>query len=305
MSKRGRPRKKKRFDFSLSLFILAALIWGLYLLSSGVTFYKSKTATKTTFFSQKRHEVAINNPKNLNIPILLYHYVEYVKDPKDTIRKSLDILPVVFENQVATLKNAGYTFLTPRDVNLILSNKMKLPQKPIILSFDDGYEDFYTDVLPILKRQNVRAVEYIISGFIDHPNYMTTSELNKVKNSNLVELGCHTVHHPDLAHESSKIANYEISQCHFDLLSKFDINTVSFAYPYGSYNSSLFSMLKNSGFQNATTTKPGSSESDENIYEIPRIRPGGRMGSELLTFLENETRTASAINPAKPQALHE
>src|SRR3989304_3627632 len=54
--------------------------------------------------------------KSFRIPILLYHYVEYVKDPGDTIRKSLNIMPHIFDEEIKTLKNAGYEFITIKDL---------------------------------------------------------------------------------------------------------------------------------------------------------------------------------------------
>ncbi len=90
-------------------------------------------------------------PNHFRIPILVYHYVEYVKDRGDKIRISLNIQPNIFESQIKTLKQAGYTFMMPKQIPDLFSGKISVPAKPIILSFDDGYKDFYTDVFPILK----------------------------------------------------------------------------------------------------------------------------------------------------------
>lgn len=236
-------------------------------------------------------------PKNIQIPILIYHYVEYVKDPNDTIRKSLNIIPPIFEKQVATLKEAGYTFLTPSNIARVLDGKEALPKKPVILSFDDGYADFYTDVFPILKKYNVRAVSYIVSGLVDTPNYLTSTQVKEIKKSNLVELACHSVNHSALGVATVEGAKFEIEQCKNQLRKKFNLNPVSFAYPYGSYNPFLYPILKKAGFKSATTTESGVQISNETIYNIPRLRPGIKVGSQLISFVENEVKIAKNAAP--------
>ena len=204
MAKRGSKKDKK----SAWYYYFVGFLVGLNFV---ILFIFIKTSFTVRHEPQKNY---VLNPKKFNIPILVYHYVEYVRDTRDTIRHSLDITPYVFENQVLTLKSSGFTFLTPSDINDILDDKKPLPKKPVILSFDDGYEDFYTDVLPILKKYNIRAVQYIISGFLDQPNYMTHQEVREIAKSGLVELGCHTVHHPNLARLSDSDAKDEIIGCH-------------------------------------------------------------------------------------------
>ena len=100
----------------------------------------------------------------VKVPILLYHYVEYVKDKGDTIRQSLDIVPRVFEEQIQTLLSDSYTFITMDELADYLDGEQSLPPKPIIITFDDGYRDLRTDVLPILQKYHVKAVAYIVSG---------------------------------------------------------------------------------------------------------------------------------------------
>ncbi len=278
-----RANRATNLLFLASIAVVVALCIG-YMLG---TIYGSRYIEDNSFVKKSPFKlITIKPPKSISVPILLYHYVEYVKDQKDTIRKSLDIVPAVFDNQVSSLQAAGYVFITPSYLNDVLDGKKIMPRKSVILSFDDGYEDFYTDVLPILKKYNVHAVEYVISGFIDHPNYMTGEELGEVIKSNLVEIGCHTVHHPNLAQLNTISAEQEISGCKKDLQSRFGVNTISFAYPYGAYSESLFPILKTAGFKNAVTTKEGTVLSQQNVYAIPRLRPGARLGEELLSFLK-------------------
>lgn len=283
------PRKKTipKTEDKFQYYLYGVLIGIVFLTVFNLTYILANFRIPDTnsFFSHSSFRY--NNPQTINIPVLMYHYVEVVKDPGDTIRKGLSILPWTFEEQVKSLKEAGYTFLTPKDLESILSDKTPLPKKPIILSFDDGYSDFYTDVFPILKKYNVKAVQYVISGFFDQTNYLTRDQFKEISSSDLIEIGCHTMHHPALASVGSVEAQEEIYGCRRDIKNEFGINVVSFAYPYGSYDPFLFPIVKDSGFTNAVTTEAGTNISRSNIYNLPRLRPGNRIGLDLTLYLES------------------
>ncbi len=225
----------------------------------------------------------------VRVPILLYHYVEYVQDKKDTIRQSLDIPPYVLTSQIETLKKAGYSFITTSDVARALNGDYKLPKNPVILTFDDGYMDFYTDVFPILKEENVRGEEYIITDFLNRPNFMFTFQLKEIAKSGLVEIGAHTMDHVWLRGMSEKRARFEIFQSKKDLENLIGKPVFSFAYPYGAFDQQAIELIKEAGFTNAVSTIPGIEDSKNNEYYMYRIRPGYRTGKELLGFLKQNT----------------
>lgn len=217
------------------------------------------------------------------LPILIYHYVEYVTDERDTIRQSLNINPQTFENQIATLKDAGYTFITPSDIqNVGESQKI---QKPIIISFDDGYEDFYTDVLPIIKRQNVKVVAYIVPGFLDKLNYMTWTQVKEISSSGLVEIGAHTMHHLSLNNLTDEQTTKEITDSKIILELSLGKKITTFAYPYGHYNEQTPDLVSSSGFTSAVTTDEGTNENPDNKFLLKRIHPGARVGQDLIITL--------------------
>ena len=85
----------------------------------------------------------------------MYHYVEYVKDPLDTIRKSLSITPFVFDKELEEIKNNNYQTLFVKEIPKIFKGDLHYNSKSIALTFDDGYEDFYTDAFPLLKKYKI------------------------------------------------------------------------------------------------------------------------------------------------------
>lgn len=225
--------------------------------------------------------------EQVRVPVLVYHYVEYVKDKKDTIRKSLSTSPHVLEAQIDTLIKNGYTFINFKKLNQYFDGKGKLPEKSVILTFDDGYEDFYTDVFPILKKYKVTAVQYVISGFIDKPNYMTDTQLREIIKSGLVEIGAHTVDHRNLKHLSYEDAKWEIGQSKKDLEERYRLIVDAFAYPYGGYNDKTPAIVREVGFNTAVTTEGGFMLSNDSRFTLDRIHPGISIGNELLSKFES------------------
>lgn len=223
--------------------------------------------------------------RRYRIPVLMYHYVEYVKDTRDVIRKSLDTRPDVFESQIKSMLDGGYTFLTVSEMSDVIDAKRDVPEKPVVLTFDDGYRDFYTDVFPILKKYKVKATAYISPGLLNKNNYMFNAQVVEIARSGLVEIGAHTVHHVQLTHVSPDMIKKEVADSRTMLEQRFKVPVVSFAYPYGSFNEQVVSAVKEAGFTTAASTVPGTEVDQAHRFFFFRIRAGERTGPELTAYI--------------------
>ncbi len=281
-------KKVKRKSNSIFILVIFLLL-GLILILKFTNFNKSIPDVMQIPYQVQKNIKNIKPSKQIYVPILLYHYVEYVKDPGDSIRKSLNINPYVFDAEVKTLKDAGFNFITPKDLPDILDGKMDLPQKAIILTFDDGYRDFYTDVFPILKKYNAKAVAYIVPNFLNKPNNMDIWMLKEILKSGLIEIGAHTMNHSYLAGLPKKTVEYEVIESKKYLERELGINVVSFAYPYGAFDNQAIEVVKNADFKTAVTTISGSLITDTNRFFLYRIRPGGLIGDSLIKLVEGKT----------------
>lgn len=272
--------RKKRLLYILPL---------LALISAALFIGYRQQRIKRVALSKKPIEVFAvqkNKPTGpFRIPILMYHYVEHVKDRKDTIRISLNILPETFESQIKTLIENHYTFLTVADVGKILDSKLNLPEKPIVFTFDDAYADFYTDVYPILKKYHVRATQYVPTEFLNRPNYMTSNQIIELANDQLIEIAAHTQHHIWLKNLTDSRAYPEIVNSKITLERLTGKPIVSFAYPYGVYGPQTAELVKRAGFTTAVATVEGLTQGQQNRYSLFRIRPGGRTGEVLINYL--------------------
>lgn len=277
----------------ISVLIISFVVLGLFL------FYQSRKVPElgsdaliTVFPQDVQNVLGIGTgpsifEKQIRVPVFLYHYVEYVKD--DPGRQNLSTPPSVLTAQIETLKAAGYTFITPNDLANDLSGQIILPEKPIILSFDDGHMDFYTDVFPILKKEQVKAIAYIVLDLLNRPDFMFTFQVKNIAQSPLVEIGSHAMNHILLKGIKKKTAEYEIVQSKKVLQDMIGLPVNSFAYPYGALDWQAISIVGEAGYTNAVSTIPGIMQSTQNKFFLYRLRPGYRTGEELIKFLDKQT----------------
>lgn len=249
--------------------------------------------TKKTMVNQlpesfKKKITIASSSATYRVPILLYHYVEIVTDKKDKLRQDLTIVPAVFDEQVKTLADSGYTFMTAKELGEVLDGKTQMPSKPVLLTFDDGHWDMATDILPILKKYHAKATAYIVPGFTGGSDFMSESQVRTVSESGLVDIGAHTVHHISLKDRSYAVVKNEIDRSKTILQDTYHISVVSFAYPYGAFDEQSVQLVKAGGFTTAVSTVPGIEQNNANRFFLYRIRPGARTGKYLLSLLAQD-----------------
>jgi len=251
----------------------------------------AREEAKSLVLSQQQKSVLtrVRAQGEIYLPILLYHYVEIVTDERDTIREGLSITPQVFESQLVTLVNNGFTPITFDDLSAYYAGRAELPNKPIIITFDDGYRDFYTDVFPLLKKHQIRAAIFVVSGFLDYTkNYLTRAQLKEIAASPLVEINAHSVNHPNLTLLSLPNAVWEITESKRALENFLGRPVNHFAYPFGAYSQALAYEVTRAGFHTAATVEFGVNQSFTHRFTLKRIRVGGFTGAEFLAKLKPE-----------------
>lgn len=211
-------------------------------------------------------------PSGLPPPILMYHYIRNVDPGIDPLGYELSVTPDDFNNQMAWLHEQGYIGVRMDGITRCLRGEAPCPSKAIALTFDDGYADAYTDALPVLKRYGLIATFYIATNFIGQPGYMTWEQVAELRDAGM-EIGAHTVSHPDLTTLDWETAGFEIAQSKAELDQRLGINVISFCYPTGLYNAGIEEQVRAAGYLNATTTRWDNDTSD--IMALPRRRISG------------------------------
>ncbi|MHB8589556.1 MAG: polysaccharide deacetylase family protein [Candidatus Dormibacteraceae bacterium] len=220
-------------------------------------------------------------PNAIRVPILMYHYIRVNPDPHDRLGFALSVTPSDFAAQMDWLARNGYHPISTEDLYLYLSGAHALPSRPIVLSFDDGYADFFTTTLPILRSHDFKAVSYIVSGFVGQPRYMSAAQVVEADRSG-VEIGSHTVDHVNLATQSPGALHYQLTASKQALEQLLGHPVLSFCYPSGRFDSSVVSAVAAAGYHDATTTRFGSAHTLADRYIWGRLRVGG--GESLEQF---------------------
>ena len=186
------------------------------------------------------------------IPILLYHNFVTTVPESDPDNFNYINTPESFEENIKTLIENGYTIMSMKELNDCDTGKMKLPEKPIIITFDDGYYSNYEYIYPILKQYNVKVSIFIITDKIgqeiDGIKYLGWEECLEMQNSGLVEIFSHSKKHvfydrfPVRELRNDVIESYEIIE---KKLGKQELKV--FAYPYGAYTKETVRTLQNNG----------------------------------------------------------
>lgn len=187
--------------------------------------------------------------KNIDIPILLYHdFVVRVPD-EDPDDFNYINTPLSFEENIKTLLDNGYTFLSFKDLNDAYNGKKELPDKPILITFDDGYYSNYRYIFPILEKYNVKASIFIVTDnigkMIDGKKYLSWRQCKIMYESGLVEIFSHSTKHVFYDRLPVRELKDDVNESYQEIekhLGKQDLKV--FAYPYGAYTKESVFVLK-------------------------------------------------------------
>lgn len=252
----------------LAIFGVIFLIHNFYLPKENEKQETGNRATESIEPAKSTETGTISQEKvvnNIKIPILMYHHIRDYNDRSDQIGVNLSVPPAKFVSQLDYIKKQGYETITFNDIK-----NNNIPEKPIILTFDDGYQNFYDNAFPELEKRKMTAVSSIIVNFIGKGDYMTGKEIGEVEN-NGIEIGSHTLSHPDLSKISVNKAHSEIFDSKKALEDIIGKPVISFCYPSGKYNDSVIENVKSAGYSYAVTTNGGTADFNK-PYELSRHR---------------------------------
>jgi len=215
---------------------------GLRLLGAGRRIVEFRSAVRAAGSWKALHsEFAVR------LPVLLYHHVGPVRP--GTIR-GLTLSPERFERQMGWLARRGYIGIRPSDWVRWRREGKGLPEKPVLLTFDDGYADLTEYALPVLRRYSFGAVVFVVTGQVGGTNawdeargsgthQLMTAEQIRYWAAQGIEFGAHSRTHADLTTLAPHGLEQEVIGSGSDLSSIVGSRVVSFAYPYGAYNQTV------------------------------------------------------------------
>jgi peptidoglycan/xylan/chitin deacetylase (PgdA/CDA1 family) len=209
--------------------------------------------------------IYIINLKYFGIPVLNYHIIS------NREINPIAITPKEFDEQMAYLHNNDYTTISPDDLLDYIQYNAQLPEKPILITFDDGYRDTYTEAYPILKKYNFTATIFLITDYVGNNIRYLNWEQVKEMHSNGFTFGSHTLNHVSLLDASNEYATYQLTKSREGIEWILKEQVKYFAYPGGFYNQTIAQLVKQSGYRAAFAVQLGKNTTTSDIYALSRI----------------------------------
>lgn len=243
-----------------------------------------------------------------NIPILMYHSISSYASPR--FRPCI-VSPETFDEHLSYLKQCHYTSVTVTQfVQAMAKGGDGLPPRPVVLTFDDGYEDFYTNAFPALQRHGFTATLYVATAFVGGTSrwlqhmgegmrpMLTWAQLTEISASG-IECGAHSHTHPPLDILPLSVARDEIVRSKELLEDHLGQQVSSFAYPFGYYSTHVRQIVQTVGYAAACAVKRMLSSLHDDSYALARLAIWPDTNVDALATVLSTGRGPLVASPVK------
>lgn len=203
---------------------------------------------------------------NRGVPVICYHYIG--EDP--TGKSPLIISKEKLRDHLKTIKDDGYTTLTMEELNNYLFKDEPIPEKSVVITFDDGSIDNYTNAFPILKEFNVKATMYVISGDINQSEFLTSDQIKEMSDYG-IDIESHTVSHRKLSTLSYEEQLKELKDSKEAIEKITGKPIIAVAYPEGKFNEDTKKATIEAGYTMGFTIDRGYADRSDNAAQLNRI----------------------------------
>ncbi|MCZ8513408.1 polysaccharide deacetylase family protein [Paenibacillus filicis] len=227
------------------------------------------------------------------VAVIVYHHID------DDAKSGGTITTKLFKDQLQYLKGKGYQFITLKQFKAFMNGSM-VPNNAVLVTFDDGYESFYTNAYPVLKSMRIPAVNFIITGDLDNPlaSYIPSMSRDEIiemtSDTNFIDAQCHTnSFHYKLAdgnaaligrmttdgrketdEEYKRRVASDTKACISKLSELYPEDIDSYAYPYGIFDKNAVGYIQQEGIKFAFTVVPEMTTRQLDPMQLPRINAG-------------------------------
>ncbi|MBZ0295999.1 MAG: polysaccharide deacetylase family protein [Anaerolineae bacterium] len=224
--------------------------------------------------------------RRIRVPILMYHYISPLPEDADDVRIDLTVEPDLFREHLQYLHDNSYQTISLYDLNAALLMGTPLPDKPVILTFDDSYSDHYTYVYPLLRDFDFTGTFFVITGLVDAgaPGYLDWTQVQEMAEAGM-SMEPHTKSHQSLTERDYDFLVYEMLGSRESLAGHTGQGTHMFSYPAGRYDDATLAVAGQLGIWRAVTTEAGMLHTTDNMLEMPRVRVHGGTNAAGLAYL--------------------
>lgn len=233
-------------------------------------------------------------PEKKKVPILMYHSISAHATPK---YRPFAVPPEMFASHMAYLCQHLYTPITVTQfVRAVAQGGSTLPERPVVLTFDDGFADFFTEALPILQQYNFPATLYVVTGFIGNTSrwmqregegmrtMLTWEQVSEI-NASDIECGGHSQWHHQLDTLPVSEARDEIVRSKKLIEDHLGQEISTFAYPHGYHSTTIKRLVREAGYTSACAVVYAMSSTTPDPFALTRLRMGADTSIDVLAAL--------------------
>ncbi|WP_455793462.1 polysaccharide deacetylase family protein [Clostridium butyricum] len=214
--------------------------------------------------NKNRFENVSLTSDNIGIPVLYYHSVD------ENAANEVTITPEKLKEQLDYINDNNYVTITMTELYDHIENNKPIPEKSILITFDDGYMNNYTEAFPMLKELNMTATIFCVGNSLDGSYYLSEEAIKEMSDYG-IDIESHTVNHVHLDTMSYDEQLLELKNSKNILEKITGKEVLSLAYPFGDYNDNTIKAAKDAGYKMGFTTKLGLSDRTDDIYKLDRI----------------------------------
>jgi peptidoglycan/xylan/chitin deacetylase (PgdA/CDA1 family) len=231
-----------------------------------------KTAAESAAPAAQQEQVEMAVPEK-GIPVLMYHMIGDVPD-NDAV-----LLESHFREQMQFLKDNGFHPITLQQLHEYMTEGKAVPVKPVVLTFDDGYPDTYSIVMPVMKEFGFPCTVFIPTYDADQGTRLTWQQIQEMKDAGIT-IASHSYRHERLTELSAAAVEEDVQKSQEALKQRLGIDNEFFCYPYGRVNEAVEDVMKKHGVKLAVTMNPGWAKRGDNPYAVNRIWIGNAVDIE-------------------------
>src|SRR6516225_7490323 len=214
---------------------------------------------------------ALPEKRTAKVPILVYHHVSQSDPEGSPALRRLTVTADIFAQQMQYLQDNGYHVITFSDIADYFENGKELPNYPVIISFDDGWENQFEYALPSLEKYHYTATFFVITDYIGHPGFISWPQLQTLLTDGMI-IGSHSRSHPRLnkIKDSAELWD-QIYNSKTILETQLEAPVEEFAYPYGSYNAKAAAAVKLAGYRAGRGCCSGIAHTSHDVFTLKAV----------------------------------
>lgn len=198
------------------------------------------------------------------VPVLNYHQVN------NKFQTCLTMKPENFEEQIKYLHDNDYHAITLAEFDEYMNGEGELPDRPVLITFDDGYVDNYEHAYPILKKYHMFGTIFLITSLVDTPGYVTWSQVQEMSKDGM-EFGSHTVSHKPLTSYDQAGVQRELRESKKIIESKLGKKCAFIAFPEGKFNDMVMDEIQAAGYDYAFSVETGRDFPWDDHFNLDRV----------------------------------